>query len=126
MKFTDLKEQVIDAGLCVQCGKCSKNCKNIELTDDVPTLVGRCTVDAGALQCGLCYINCPKTKDMRPDERRLISDTISEKADISIPEISKNLDISENVVFYHVMRLNQLGLILSDGLKERYDLWKRR
>jgi len=63
---------------------------------------------------------------MRPDERRLISDTISEKADISIPEISKNLDISENVVFYHVMRLNQLGLILSDGLKERYDLWKRR
>jgi len=67
VKFSDLKEQVIDPGYCIRCGLCASFCRHIELVDGVPTMVGKCTLDKGAVACSLCYDNCPQTLVVRGD-----------------------------------------------------------
>ena len=56
-KFSDLKSDVIETGLCVSCGTCVAVCpvSVIDLEKGVPKLVGKC------IECGICYGNCPRT-----------------------------------------------------------------
>jgi len=65
MRFSDLKEQIIDPGYCQKCGLCASFCRHIELVEGVPTMVGKCTLDKGAISCSLCYDNCPQTMVVR-------------------------------------------------------------
>jgi coenzyme F420 hydrogenase subunit beta len=61
--FETLKEKVIDAGRCCECGACVTACPKsiIEMKDSVPTLVGEDT------KCGLCTKSCPRMiEDYRP------------------------------------------------------------
>lgn len=60
MSFELLKEKIIDKDLCEGCGLCAGFCKAIELIDGVATLTGKCVLDKGATQCGLCYELCPQ------------------------------------------------------------------
>ena len=60
MSFELLKEKIIDKDLCEGCGLCAGFCKAIEIVDGVATLTGKCVLDKGATQCGLCYELCPQ------------------------------------------------------------------
>nr|MDO8118210.1 Coenzyme F420 hydrogenase/dehydrogenase, beta subunit C-terminal domain [Candidatus Sigynarchaeota archaeon] len=54
--FATLKKKVIDAGLCIECGKCSVlGCIQLDAATRKPELAGKC--DA----CGLCYYLCPES-----------------------------------------------------------------
>jgi coenzyme F420 hydrogenase subunit beta len=53
--FTQLKKDIIDTGVCTQCGACVAFCDNISMENGVPILVGTCE------SCGVCYAQCPRT-----------------------------------------------------------------
>ncbi|RLI53959.1 MAG: hypothetical protein DRO87_10860 [Candidatus Thorarchaeota archaeon] len=59
--FKKLQRDIINKGICVECGSCVASCPVDALTGDtssgkyVPTLTGEC--DA----CGICYAMCPRT-----------------------------------------------------------------
>ncbi len=61
-KFSTLKKQVIDTGLCSACGACIASCSEhaLEMINDRPRLTGKCTA------CGVCVHQCPKTKTTVP------------------------------------------------------------
>jgi coenzyme F420 hydrogenase subunit beta len=61
-KFSILKKQVIDTGLCSACGACVASCVEnaLEMINDRPRLTGKCTA------CGVCVHQCPKTKTTVP------------------------------------------------------------
>ena len=61
-KFSTLKKQVIDTGLCSACGACVASCVEnvLEMINDRPRLTGKCTA------CGVCVHQCPKTKTTVP------------------------------------------------------------
>jgi len=60
VSFNLLKEKIIDKDLCEGCGLCAGFCKAIEIVDGVAKLTGKCVLDKGATQCGLCYELCPQ------------------------------------------------------------------
>lgn len=53
--FTNLKTDIIDTGVCTQCGACAAFCDKISIGDGVPVLSGTCE------GCGVCYAQCPRT-----------------------------------------------------------------
>ncbi|MFX0210126.1 MAG: Coenzyme F420 hydrogenase/dehydrogenase, beta subunit C-terminal domain [Candidatus Hodarchaeota archaeon] len=80
-KFSTLKKEVIDTGLCSSCGACVASCSDnvLELIDDRPQLIGKCT------SCGVCVHQCPKTKTTVP---QLIGNfTEAFRAKTLIPEV---------------------------------------
>ncbi|MFX0210630.1 MAG: Coenzyme F420 hydrogenase/dehydrogenase, beta subunit C-terminal domain, partial [Candidatus Hodarchaeota archaeon] len=57
VNFATLRNQVIQAGICTECGACIASCpeKALEFFNGRPKLVGRCT------SCSVCYNQCPRT-----------------------------------------------------------------
>ncbi|MFX1416317.1 MAG: Coenzyme F420 hydrogenase/dehydrogenase, beta subunit C-terminal domain [Promethearchaeota archaeon] len=59
--FKKLEREVIQSGVCTECGACVSNCPVDALSANyssgiyVPELTGKCTA------CGICYANCPRT-----------------------------------------------------------------
>jgi coenzyme F420 hydrogenase subunit beta len=59
--FKKLQREIIDPGICVECGACVSSCPVSVLEGDtssgkyIPTLVGKC------VSCGICYEMCPRT-----------------------------------------------------------------
>jgi len=53
--FTQLKGDIIDTGVCTQCGACTAFCDKIVMENGVPVLSGNCE------NCGVCYAQCPRT-----------------------------------------------------------------
>jgi coenzyme F420 hydrogenase subunit beta len=53
--FSQLKEDIIETGVCTQCGACAAFCDKIVITNGVPVLEGSCE------RCGVCYAQCPRT-----------------------------------------------------------------
>ena len=53
--YTQLKEDIVDTGVCTQCGACAAFCEKISMQDGIPVLVGNCE------RCGVCYAQCPRT-----------------------------------------------------------------
>ena len=59
--FKKLDKDIIQPGVCVECGSCVESCPVDALTGDltsgkyVPTLTGKC------ISCGICYAMCPRT-----------------------------------------------------------------
>jgi len=57
--FQNLKEEVVDSGLCTGCGTCVGVCAaraismDYEADEPVPILTGKC------INCGICYDVCP-------------------------------------------------------------------
>lgn len=60
--FRKLDKEIIQPGICTECGACVSNCPVEVLVGDrtsgrfVPTLIGKC------VSCGMCYAICPRTK----------------------------------------------------------------
>jgi coenzyme F420 hydrogenase subunit beta len=65
--FKKLKREIIDPGVCVECGSCVDSCPVDALTGEmssgkyVPTLTGEC------VSCGVCYAMCPRTFSLWSD-----------------------------------------------------------
>ncbi len=65
--FKKLEKDIIQPGVCVECGSCVESCPADALTGDlssgkyVPTLTGNCT------SCGVCYAMCPRTYPLWTD-----------------------------------------------------------
>ncbi|MFX1512254.1 MAG: Coenzyme F420 hydrogenase/dehydrogenase, beta subunit C-terminal domain [Promethearchaeota archaeon] len=57
VNFATLRNQVIQVGICTECGACIASCpeKALEFVNGRPKLVGRCT------SCSVCYNQCPRT-----------------------------------------------------------------
>lgn len=59
--FKKLEREIIEPGICVECGSCVASCPVGVLEADtssgkyVPTLTGKC------VSCGICYAMCPRT-----------------------------------------------------------------
>jgi len=53
--FVQLKGDIIETGVCTQCGACAAFCDHISIIDGTPTLSGTCE------SCGVCYAQCPRT-----------------------------------------------------------------
>ncbi len=53
--FIQLKEDIIDTGVCTQCGACAAFCDKILIENGIPHLSGNCE------SCGVCYAQCPRT-----------------------------------------------------------------
>lgn len=59
--FKKLEREIIEPGICVECGACVSSCPVNVLEGDtssgkyVPTLTGKC------VSCGICYAMCPRT-----------------------------------------------------------------
>jgi coenzyme F420 hydrogenase subunit beta len=53
--FTQLKKDIIETGVCTQCGACAAFCEKISIIDGLPSLSGNCE------SCGVCYAQCPRT-----------------------------------------------------------------
>lgn len=53
--FIQLKEDIVDTGVCTQCGACAAFCDKIVMEDGVPVLSSNCE------NCGVCYAQCPRT-----------------------------------------------------------------
>ncbi len=70
--FRDLHKEVIQSGLCAQCGGCLSLCSADKLNaleldgDGFPRYAdeGKC------LACGTCYLICPSTRDLEAEVRR--------------------------------------------------------
>ncbi|MGD9124948.1 MAG: Coenzyme F420 hydrogenase/dehydrogenase, beta subunit C-terminal domain [Desulfarculaceae bacterium] len=60
-----LKNEVIDAGLCVACGACLGLCPHIIFHDGQVAAPDACGLDAGR-----CYDLCPQAKEPAPSDRR--------------------------------------------------------
>ena len=64
--FLDLREEVINRGLCARCGGCVSFCSAgglnaLELGEDgLPRLTGK----ERCLRCGICYMICPLTDEI--------------------------------------------------------------
>ena len=69
--FSDLEEEVVDRGLCSQCGGCVSFCSAGDLNaleldgSGIPRHAsrGRC------LRCGICYMICPLTTELDDEVR---------------------------------------------------------
>lgn len=55
LNFGQLKQDIVDTGVCTECGACAAFCEKISIEDGIPTLVGTCE------KCGVCYAQCPRT-----------------------------------------------------------------
>ncbi|NWF95979.1 MAG: Coenzyme F420 hydrogenase/dehydrogenase, beta subunit C-terminal domain [Candidatus Thorarchaeota archaeon] len=61
MAFKRLSKEIVETGVCTECGACVGNCPVNALTGEVsqgryvPTLTGEC------ISCGICYTVCPRT-----------------------------------------------------------------
>lgn len=53
--FGQLKQDIVDTGVCTQCGACAAFCEKIGIEEGHPTLLGTCE------KCGVCYAQCPRT-----------------------------------------------------------------
>lgn len=53
--FAQLKTDIVDTGVCTQCGACVAFCEKIAMENGIPVLVGNCE------SCGVCYAQCPRT-----------------------------------------------------------------
>lgn len=53
--FVQLKKDIVDTGVCTQCGACAAFCDKIVIQEGVPTLSESCD------NCGVCYAQCPRT-----------------------------------------------------------------
>ncbi|KAA0015257.1 MAG: hypothetical protein FE041_00410 [Thermoplasmata archaeon] len=63
--FSDLKEEVIDAGLCTLCGGCTSFCRAnklnaIGMMNGLPNYIN----EENCLKCGICYMICPVTSEL--------------------------------------------------------------
>lgn len=63
--FADLKEQVIDRGLCALCGGCTSFCREnklhaIDIREGLPAYIN----EENCLKCGICYMICPVTDEL--------------------------------------------------------------
>ncbi|MHA1672188.1 MAG: PCI domain-containing protein [Promethearchaeota archaeon] len=121
MSFALLKERVIDTGLCIYCGLCSRNCKHIgevispkkaEKNDTQAKLPqvkrNKCIMTRHGLKCGLCYDNCPVIKKKKElTEWEQIHAYIESNQNISIPDVAKALNLPTLQVRYDVLRMVQ-------------------
>jgi coenzyme F420 hydrogenase subunit beta len=55
LSFAQLKKDIVETGVCTQCGACVAFCDKIVMDEGVPTLQGQCE------NCGVCYAQCPRT-----------------------------------------------------------------
>ena len=53
--FVQLKKDIVDTGVCTQCGACAAFCDKIVIEDGIPMLSENCE------NCGVCYAQCPRT-----------------------------------------------------------------
>ncbi len=62
-RFAELKEEIIDKGLCVHCGACTAFCSKLRLNGK-PELVKKCveTCKSPFGDDGVCYEHCPMVK----------------------------------------------------------------
>jgi len=63
--FSDLKREVIDAGLCTLCGGCTSFCREnklhaIDIMEGLPDYIN----EESCLECGICYMICPVTEEL--------------------------------------------------------------
>jgi len=66
--FEDLKNEVIDAGLCCLCGGCTSFCREnklhaIDFRNGLPDYVDK----ERCLKCGICYMLCPVTDELEEE-----------------------------------------------------------
>lgn len=64
--FANLKEDVVDSGLCCACGACISYCESqnfdvIEMKDYTPQFKSEKS-EENCTECGLCYFICPQTQ----------------------------------------------------------------
>ncbi|MHC1597668.1 MAG: Coenzyme F420 hydrogenase/dehydrogenase, beta subunit C-terminal domain [Methermicoccaceae archaeon] len=91
MNFSDLKAQIIDPGYCQRCGLCASFCRHIELVEGVPTMVGKCVEETGAISCGLCYDNCPQTMVVRGEGIGPVLDVVAARStDPAVLEVAQD------------------------------------
>lgn len=65
--FNQLKTDVIDKGVCIQCGACVVMCPlHVLEISEYPRLVGECS------HCGICYEACPQIKDKNRCENTIL------------------------------------------------------
>jgi coenzyme F420 hydrogenase subunit beta len=53
--FVQLKKDIVDTGVCTQCGACAAFCNKITIQEGLPVLSENCE------NCGVCYAQCPRT-----------------------------------------------------------------
>lgn len=73
----ELKEKVLDAGLCTNCGACVNLCPYIATYKDQTILLDRCDKDEGR-----CYAYCPRT----PTDLNVIEQKLFDPKDLT-PEL---------------------------------------
>ncbi|MGY5861872.1 MAG: Coenzyme F420 hydrogenase/dehydrogenase, beta subunit C-terminal domain [Candidatus Thorarchaeota archaeon] len=87
--FRKLDKEIIQPGICTECGACVSNCPIEVLAENrtsgkfVPTLIGEC------ISCGMCYAICPRTKVLRSE---LVGDFRSAWKVRSLDETGKRQD----------------------------------
>jgi coenzyme F420 hydrogenase subunit beta len=116
-KFSTLKKQVIDRGLCSACGACVASCSEnaLEMVNDRPMLTGKCTA------CGVCVHQCPKTKTTIPQLLGNFIDAYHAKS--LLPEVEGQ---DGGVVTSLLVYLLREGMV--DGTvvttKDEHEYWK--
>ncbi len=84
--FKDLKELIIESGLCSLCGSCGLLCERIDYAD-FPLLKENmnCITTIGAKTCGIqgcCFDNCPMTSFSKKDYERVFFGNIHSDPDL--------------------------------------------
>jgi coenzyme F420 hydrogenase subunit beta len=64
--FVDLDQQVVQMGLCEQCGGCVSFCTagRLNALEVGPDGLPRFSDEENCVRCGICYMICPVTKDL--------------------------------------------------------------
>ena len=67
--FADLAEQVVQPGLCAQCGGCVSFCSagRLDALEVGPDGFPRYSDEDNCARCGICYMICPITGDLDAD-----------------------------------------------------------
>ncbi|MBC7080998.1 MAG: Coenzyme F420 hydrogenase/dehydrogenase, beta subunit C-terminal domain [Thermoplasmatales archaeon] len=83
ISFNDLKEEVIDKGLCALCGGCTSFCRAnrlvaIGLKDGLPGYIN----EENCLKCGICYMICPFTGELDEDLAKKYGEGVGKIIDV--------------------------------------------
>ncbi len=81
--FSDLKEEVISAGLCTLCGSCTSFCRAnklnaIGMANGLPDYVN----EENCLKCGICYMICPVTSELNEKLEEIYGNGIGKIVDV--------------------------------------------